>query len=266
MIRCGLKAQFRQEIALCAKNVKMCHLCRMKFKPFKWPVWLHTFQPKMLFQAVEKITYTTIGILLALWINHCDEDRKKLEIERKTLKEIRAGLEQDRVDLLETIDGYSLRVVTTQNIFDYLNRDSIPADSLSMAISSLMSYSYLLANTAAYETLKSRGLEIITNDSLRLGIATLYDVYYESIQLTEKHLDDLYSTQLLPYLVNNLRLGGKRFTPEEVDKIRKDRPFQQILWQIMANNDYARDRYKLALGELEKLRAKIEIELNSGRF
>lgn len=244
----------------------MSHLWRMKFKSFKLPIWLQSFRLKAMLPAAEKIGYTTIGILLALWVNNCDEGRKKLEIEQKTLKEIRAGMEQDRLDLQETIEGYAFRVSNVELIFAYLSRDTVPADSLSIALSSINGYSYLLANTAAYETLKSRGLEIITNDSLRLGISTLYDVYYESIQLTEKHLDVLYERQLSPYLVMNFRLGGNRFTTEEIEKIQKDRPLQQMLWQAMINNAYARDRYIIALKELQSLLSKIEIELNSGRF
>lgn len=238
----------------------------MKFKPFKLPLWLRSFRPKTILPAAEKIGFTTIGILLAFWVNNCDESRKKLEIEQKTLKEIRAGLEQDRLDLKETIEGYGFRVTNVEDIFAYLSRDTVPGDSLSTAISSLNGYSFLLANTAAYETLKSRGLEIITNDSLRLGISTLYDVHYESIQLTEKHLDVLYERQLMPYLIMNYRLGGNQFTDEEIEKIQKDRPFQQLLWQAMTNNAYARDRYIIALKELQALLSKIEIELNSGRF
>ena len=36
-----------------------------------------------------------------------------------------------------------------------------------------------IQNTAGYETLKSRGLELIKNDSLRLQIITLYEYNYK---------------------------------------------------------------------------------------
>jgi hypothetical protein len=244
----------------------MSHLWRMKFKVLKLRKFLHSLQLKPFLPAAEKIGYTALGILLALWVNKCDEKWKKLEIEQKTLLEIKAGLEQDRRDLKETIEGYRFRVENVEAIFTFLRRDTVPADSLSTAISSLNGYSYLLANTAAYETLKSRGLEIIQNDSLRLGIATLYDVHYEAIQTAERHLDDYFNGLFLPYLITNLQLGVDRLSPVEIEKIRQDRPFLQMLWQSKAMNQNVRVGYQNALAALDKIRREIEIELNSGRF
>lgn len=263
--RCDLVA-FKKNWKRSTLKQGLPHLWRMKSKARKRPSWLVEIPFKKLLPAVEKIGFTTLGILLALWVNNLDEGRKKREIEHKTLLEIRAGLEQDRLDLKETIQGYQFRVDNIQTIFSFLSRDSVPADSLSTAISSLNGYSYLLANTAAYETLKSRGLETITNDSLRLGIATLYDVHYEAIMVSEQHLDELFNNLLLPYLMTNLRLGGGRFSPNEIDKIRKDRPFQQILWQTRSMNQNSMERYQHAEASLQKLLNQIEAELNDGRF
>lgn len=44
-----------------------------------------------------------------------------------------------------------------------------------------------LSNISAYESLKSRGLEIVTNDSLRLKITKLYEFdYYNTIDFETK--------------------------------------------------------------------------------
>ncbi|MDX1910791.1 MAG: hypothetical protein SFV22_04860, partial [Saprospiraceae bacterium] len=114
------------------------------------------FSLKKIVPAAEKIGFTTLGILLALWINNWDESRKKREIEKETLLEIKAGLEQDRLDLKETIFGYESRVENVTRLFNYLERPTPPPDSLATAMSQLIGFSFLLANTAAYETLKSR--------------------------------------------------------------------------------------------------------------
>jgi hypothetical protein len=240
------------------------HLWRMKSKRpgRKWP----TFKIKKILPAAEKIGYTTLGILLALWINNCDEGRKKREIERKTLLEIRAGLEQDRRDLRETVSGYEYRVQNAEQIFDYLRREQPPADSLANRVGNLISFSYLLANTAAYETLKSRGLETITNDSLRLGIATLYDVEYEAIQASERHLDEINNGLFMPYLTTHIHLGTARFSEAEVEKMQRDRSFQQMLWQVKFLNQAVLERYQQALASLEKNLRDLEAELNRRRF
>ena len=238
----------------------------MKNKNAKTPDWVRAFSFKKILPGIEKIGFTTLGILLALWVNNCDEGRKKQEIEQKTLFEIQAGLEQDRRDLQETIGGYDYRVWNIETIFDLLGRDSLPQDSLTMRVNDLIGYSFLLANTAAYETLKSRGLETVTNDSLRLAITTLYDVDYEAIQTAEKHLNETHNHLLLPYLISHIKLGVNRFSTEEVRKIKADQPFQQILWQIKFLNQATLDRYQNTLKSLEKLLRDIDSELNNGRF
>lgn len=238
----------------------------MKIKRFQGFQWLNSLRPAALLPAAEKIGYTTLGILLALWVNNCDEGRKKLEIEQKTMKELYAGMEQDRKDVEESITGYEYRLWNIDAIFDFLGRDTIPLDSLSRRVNDLIGFSYLLANTAAYETLKSRGLETITTDSLRLGIATLYDVDYEAIQTTEKYLNDLNNQLLIPHIVSNLRLGADQFTPQEVIKIKEDRYLQQVIWQLKFFNQAALVRYQHSHKNLKNLMREIEMELNSGRF
>ncbi|HLP95760.1 MAG TPA: hypothetical protein VK168_17070 [Saprospiraceae bacterium] len=238
----------------------------MKSKSKKTTQWQIVPLLKKLRSPAEKIGFTTLGILLALWINNLDEKRKKREIEQKTLLEIKAGLMQDRKDLQETIQGYDYRVYNTTALFQYLSQTQIPRDSLAYRITNLVGYSFLLANTAAYETLKSRGLETITNDSLRLGITTLYDVEYEAIQTSEMHLSEVYNNMLLPYLVQNMPLGVSEVSPVELQKILKDRPFQQMLWQIRSLNESTMGRYTSALQGLETQLSQIEKELNSGRF
>lgn len=238
----------------------------MKIKLLNGFQWLKGLRLSGLLPAFEKIGYTTLGILLALWVNNCDEGRKKRDIEQKTMKELYAGMEQDRKDVEESITGYEYRLWNIDAIFDFLGRDTIPLDSLSRRVNDLIGFSYLLANTAAYETLKSRGLETITTDSLRLGIATLYDVDYEAIQTTEKYLNDLNNQLLIPHIVSNLRLGADQFTPQEVTKIKEDRYFQQVIWQLKFFNQAALVRYQHSLKNLKSLMREIEMELNSGRF
>lgn len=238
----------------------------MKIKLLNGLQGLNGLRLSGLLPAFEKIGYTTLGILLALWINNCDEGRKKRDIEQKTMKELYAGMEQDRKDVEESITGYEYRLWNIDAIFDFLGRDTIPQDSLSQRVNDLIGFSYLLANTAAYETLKSRGLETITTDSLRLGIATLYDVDYEAIQTTEKYLNDLNNTLLIPHIVSNLRLGADQFTPEEIAKIKADRYLQQVIWQLKFFNQAALVRYQHSLKNLKSLMREIEMELNSGRF
>ncbi len=211
-----------------------------------------------------KIGYTTIGILIAFWINNWDDSRKKQEIEHKTLMEIRSGLLQDKKDLLETIEGYQYRVIQMRYFFELLGRKTIPPDSMATCVSSLNGFSFQLANTAAYETLKSRGLETITNDSLRLMITTLYELDYQMIVQNEHYLSQFQNTIFMPHLMNEVHLGAKTLTATEIKKLKADRPFHRKVWEVKRQNEFIQEHYIRALQKVESLMTEINKEIKIG--
>lgn len=129
--------------------------------------------------AAEKIGFTVAGILIALWINRCDEGLKRRSLEEKSLKELHSALNSDLKDIKETLEGVDIDIYSVTRVQQFLRKEVPPFDSLRYFIPHTFAYTFHLANTSAYETLKSRGLDLISNDSLRLKIAELYDVTYD---------------------------------------------------------------------------------------
>ncbi|MBK6993599.1 MAG: hypothetical protein IPH31_01240 [Lewinellaceae bacterium] len=55
----------------------------MKNKNAKTPDWVRAFSFKKILPGIEKIGFTTLGILLALWVNNYDEGRKNMKSNKK---------------------------------------------------------------------------------------------------------------------------------------------------------------------------------------
>jgi hypothetical protein len=146
--------------------------------------------------AFERIGFTVMGILIALWINRCDEGLKRRELERKSLVELKNALLIDLKDIDETLTTIPRRPI--DRAIDYMEGRPVNPDSVHIFFQYSFFHTFQLANTSAYETLKSRGLDLIRNDSLRTAIATLYDVTYEHQSKMEKIRSDAYDKYVNP--------------------------------------------------------------------
>jgi hypothetical protein len=114
----------------------------------------------------------------------------------------------------------------------------------------------------AYEALKSEGLELIKNDSLRSEIIELYDETY----LLNSHMVELKKD----IHINSTRLFNKRlFTLEDVDlkvpvdfdALKSDTEFINNLSYIAAESASFLEHYTTILNKTKSVEDKIDNEL-----
>lgn len=211
--------------------------------------------------AFEKIGFTMIGLWLALALNNWNDGLKKRQDEKSMLLQLETALEQDIRDIEETISGYQYRVDGSKVVLKNLHAESVVTDSLKAALQSLNGYSFLSANKGAYETLKSRGLDLISNDSLRLRIASLYEVNYLITERSEAFFQKIFSDQVVPYLYNNMRWTPGGLLPIDWAKTRNDNYFEQLVNGVYYNNENILRLYKDLRSTVKALSEDIQVEL-----
>lgn len=212
-------------------------------------------------EALEKIAFTTLGLLLALWINNWNDALKQQKIERQTLLEIKSGLQQDERDIDETLSGFGYRYGGAKYLLQHLGDSSSPSPQMLNYFNAINGYSFLLANTGAYETLKSRGIETISNDSLRIAIATLYDVDYERIQNFDAFSIKFYTEHILPYLHKHFRQTEHGLTPLDFPFIQQDNVYREMVQYSCYSSDNALRDYQALKLKVGRIVAQIEAEL-----
>lgn len=128
--------------------------------------------------ALGEIALVVIGILIAVSINNWNEGRKNRLIEQKLLSELKENLQinlsrLDRDLVLEqrTIDAVDLVVNHIDNRKPY-------HDSLDVYFGYAFYAPDIVLSTSAFESIKSRGFDIIHTDTLRKSILELFDVSY----------------------------------------------------------------------------------------
>ena len=124
--------------------------------------------------AIGEILLVVIGILIALQINNWNENKKLVSKEVKILKEIKYELEGSLRDLVSDIESHQRNLNSSIIIRNTVLFKKKHHDSLNLHFLFLIDDETLTAKMSAFESLKSLGLEIISNDSIRQKITTAY--------------------------------------------------------------------------------------------
>lgn len=158
---------------------------------------------KYLIYAIGEIFLVMIGILLAFQVNTWSEIKKEKKLEIDLLSEVRQGLKEDLIQLMNTRKLQEL-INTSQNTFiEWLDDQNSIDHNISKEISRTLFISEFLPNKGPYETMKQFGMKKIQNDSLRSQITFVYEVVYNQyndyLRMYRNQLD-----KLGPYFENHL--------------------------------------------------------------
>jgi hypothetical protein len=130
---------------------------------------------KYLIYAIGEILLVVIGILIALQVNNWNENRKKKTVELEILETIKIDLDRTLYDIQNDYE-YHLRFQNGGNKFQrFLLGEHFPEDSIVLYFRLLSGDQHFFPDSSGYETLKSSGMNTISNDSLRLRITEAYE-------------------------------------------------------------------------------------------
>lgn len=136
--------------------------------------------------AIGEIFLVVIGILIALQINTWNEGRKERKTERDILSEIKENLAFDLIDLENNITNFKNKATSAKSLLSILQQDIEYHDSIGYFFSYIKAYPHLTSKTNGYNLLKTTGMGIIQNDSIRKEISDLYEDRYPYILTYEK--------------------------------------------------------------------------------
>ncbi|MEM6828992.1 MAG: hypothetical protein AAF551_00655, partial [Bacteroidota bacterium] len=137
----------------------------MKIKPKKGNWRKYTFEFLSIFVAV----------ISAFGLNNWNDRRNSRDSEQKLLYEIRNSIKVDLKDFNNNIYGNKLSLRANELFRAFIQGQEIPQDSIGFFYTRLFRDYIPIINRSAYESYKANNIKIITNDSLRLQIISLYD-------------------------------------------------------------------------------------------
>ena len=116
-----------------------------------------------------------VAVIAAFGLNNWNDNRRDNIAEEKILIEIKNGLEQDLIDIGLNVEAHKKGAEFTSYMQDIVDQKEVSLDSFTVKFTTLTSDNISIMNVSGYESLKSKGLEIVKNDSIRLKIIKLYE-------------------------------------------------------------------------------------------
>jgi hypothetical protein len=197
--------------------------------------------------AIGEIFLVVIGILIALQINNANESTKLRTKEVILLQEMKSNLQSDLRDLEYNIDGNKVRLSSNQVILAALQEKRPFHDSLRTHFGNILGNFQLSENTASWENLKSVGLDLISNDSLRNRISTLYTTRYAYLENLEKGIDDrIQWTFFYPLILKNIAMDTfwVSASPQDYNALLENKEFQEVMKMNLFIRDYMQNQYE----------------------
>jgi Asp-tRNA(Asn)/Glu-tRNA(Gln) amidotransferase A subunit family amidase len=217
--------------------------------------------------AVGELLLIVAGILIALAISDWNDRRIQRQGELALLVEVRTALQADLAALESNLETFREAESRIEQLAQVL-REAPPYESaLDRLFGAVYGIRVTNLNTAAYDTLRSVGFQSISNHRLRLGIAEVYDHYYE--RLTEEHEIEFQITidMLRPYYLRHFTALSfwESATPIDYDAVVADTYFKNMIdYRLAALRSNQLASYALAAGEIRSVLELIDEELDRG--
>jgi len=219
---------------------------------------------KYLVYGVGEILLITVGILLALQVNNWNESRKDDVVELKILYGLNSDLNKDILKMEYMISADSTINVDNLQLLQILKD---PSSEYQKSMDKLFGYhnrnAFFFPQKMAYETLKSKGLEIIKNDELRSKIVNLYDYEYDVIRMFLDVKKELYynsNSIVLKYLETNPNdITSKK--PYDFQELKNNNEFINYLSHICGEQNAALYFYRDVRYKLKLVREEVEKEI-----
>lgn len=215
-------------------------------------------------QVLVEVAVITIGIVLAYQLNNMREVDKTKDSERKVLREIKSNLELDLIDLEGNIRGHKNALLLIDSIENW---DVEYQDQIGDMFFQIFRDYLFLPQTSAFETLKSKGVDLINNDSIRINTQRVYDFYYEILikyesEYTANQLFDDFEWLTIKYY-KSFPIGRETYPIPKVKSTKWLRDDELVVRMDIAQfeHQFSLKNYLLVKKEINRLIDQIDREL-----
>ncbi len=216
---------------------------------------------KYLFYAIGEIILVVIGILIALQINNWNNLRIEKEEAKKSYRNIKRQIEDDRDELTKekALNNY------LSASFKYANKiiraqDFTKSDSLALIAMGLSQYSDFNSVGNIYETLVNSGnIKLLKNDEITSSIQQLETTYIYANKLETIHWDIIIN-ELSPLLKSTVNFDAfKAVKPEKLYEVEMQNFFVESIYLTSAKDTV----YSNAIREIDAIIELINTELDT---
>lgn len=236
---------------------------------------------KHIYKYLIEILIIVIGVLIAFYLTNWGNEIEKRKTEKEIISQIYFELKDNLIDLKNDFALHKNSLKSQIQIQKFIDNPNINSDSLMMDFYWTTKDEYIFPNRSAFDNLKSKGMGIIKNDSLRDLITLVYNNYFPRItkgnnihpdinEFVTPYFKKNFKVNRDPNIKYNLFLGDSLkivyprnfgngikhiigYIPLNKEKLRKDEEFKFLISEILYFRIYKIHYYKTSIINVEKI-------------
>jgi hypothetical protein len=209
--------------------------------------------------AFGEIFLVVIGILVALEVNNWNEEKKRRTFETDILSLLDVNLASDSLLMSKELKHAQLANQLTDSLLNQLALGDYN-DQLNLWMGKIINFQRFKSQSSAFEVLKSKGIENISDKALQLALIQYYDISLFTVYQTNNDVEKAFNNDWVPVMkektsdfVYNTRIAPRN--PKEFF----ESPSTIVLFKMFQDNRAgAIRRMGIALDEISHLRTQIK--------
>ncbi|GLR18221.1 hypothetical protein GCM10007940_28360 [Portibacter lacus] len=181
-----------------------------------------------------------IGILLALQVNNWNEERKLRLEELELLVSLKSDLEDNKSELERTISNFKTGAERNRKILKYIEEDLAYDNQLDTSFARINTWKTPYFRNSTYETLKTKGINIIERDDLKNKIIKIYDYDFFNLVNDWDRTLWLYA-ESISYPLTNKTVKPDLITylarPNNFENLKSNTEFKNMLLWLTYNKE-----------------------------
>jgi len=214
-----------------------------------------------------EVTLIVIGILIAVQINNWNEHRKSRNFEKQIMVEIYQTFQKD-IDIINSRIKrcQSIEKATTE-AYQHLIDKAPLTDGLQQSFWLCNWVVFFQPQTIAFERLRAKGIELVSDDQLRVDLLHMHDYRYPKLQTFTDRLNNWTETALKPYVqeefsIESFQRSKKRYIPLDYNQLLEQPHFRNLILDKQSRTRDMLHHLKQAAEELTALMSSIEAQYN----
>jgi len=220
---------------------------------------------KYLKYAIGEILLIVMGILIAVQINNWNENRKLRNLEYKFLVQINEDLKASSISLEKSISYNKKSLIELEKILSHIKKDLAYSNALDSSFVYIFYWSDPMLIYTAYETIKSKGFDVIQNDSIRNAIIETFEVSFPFLINELRAEWEIFQSLVLPFAAQNIHhITSDTARPTNFENLKNNDYFQNFVSIKMRTRENISKQAELAKAKVDSLIKLIERELKKG--
>ena len=215
------------------------------------------------FAVALELVIVVVGVVIGFQVTAWGQTQQERRLEIESLRELQTALRNDLPDIRANLSSHERATSSAALLREHLRARRPYADTLDAHFANVLIFTFSVRDEAAYETLKLRGMETVTNDSLRAAIGHVYGVEYPNAVWSQMWVSDFFREQQVPLYLSFFR--DIRFfenaTPTEYEALMASPEFAAMLDFLIPNHAITAARLRDLEADVTAVIAHLEEEL-----